>query len=57
MKSYEENGWMVTTPVYAGSSAEVQKANRCAHEWMEQTKPLGPHPGLEKCKHYVAVRA
>lgn len=59
LKTYTENDkWVVTTPLYVGSSQDVAKACGCIHEWFESApEVVGVRPALDKCKHCCATRA
>ena len=35
MREYEENGWIVTTPVYVGTKERLPKMTACAHKWVD----------------------
>lgn len=59
MKTYEENGWMVTTPIYAGSRADVAHAGACTHKaYVKLTRSVeqGTLVIHERCKWCVATR-
>jgi hypothetical protein len=54
----ENDKWVVTTPLYAGSTQEVAKACGCIHEWLEAApEVVGERPALDKCKNCCATRA
>jgi hypothetical protein len=60
VKFYKEDGWSVTTPIYVGSEAEVQKADSCSHlEYAEVVRDMskGTIFVQERCKTCVATRA
>lgn len=59
MKSHQENGWEVTTPLYMGSQSDVAKAQACAHkEYLETKRSVeqGTELVIEECCACVAVR-
>lgn len=59
MKTYQEGEWMVTTPIYAGSRADVAHASACAHKaYVELSRSVeqGTLMIHERCKWCVATR-
>jgi hypothetical protein len=60
MKSHQEGEWTVTTPVYVGSSAQVEEATKCPHEvFVEVMRTVinGTVLIQDKCSKCVATRA
>jgi len=58
MKSYTEGDWVVTTPVYVGSSDAVAKAVTCSHKWIQAAPgTLRENSVMDKCEYCIAVRA
>lgn len=60
MKQYEENGDILTTPVYVGSIEDVEKASKCEHKrWIQSEVKLSPKYAeaiMERCAGCVATR-
>jgi hypothetical protein len=59
MNFKEEGDWIVSTPVYIGSTDDVWKARSCPHsEYMTLVKKIDEGMLLvhEKCKDCVAAR-
>lgn len=59
MKITHENGWDVTSPIYVGSSRELEAASRCSHaEYREVLRASQDGFDLiqEQCKNCIAVR-
>lgn len=63
MRFEREGEWIVSTPIYVGSSADVAKATKCSNEYEESNRERkldGNRPieiVLERCKKCVATRA
>lgn len=59
MKSYRDGEWWVTTPFYAGSAADLERAMKCPHETWAQDQPslqAGHVVIAERCEDCVATR-
>jgi hypothetical protein len=59
MKSYQENGWEVTTPIYMGSQFDVAKAQACAHKEYREIRRSVEHGAelvQEECTACIAIR-
>lgn len=57
----DAEGWTYTTPIFAGTTAAVQKAATCKHEYSDQ--PLSRtiinenEMVMQGCKHCCSMRA
>jgi hypothetical protein len=59
MRSYQDGQWLVTTPIYIGSTYEVEKAAACAHKGFEETLRTEREGRLlvaERCRECIATR-
>lgn len=58
MKTSLEGDWFVTTPVYIGMAADMEKAQTCSHQYVEGAKKVeqGHLMIHERCTLCVASR-
>lgn len=57
MKAYEENGRMVTTPMFAGTAAAVALMQTCAHDWQTVDTDSERKLDFQRCTKCGATRA
>jgi hypothetical protein len=59
VKSHREGEWFVTTPVYIGLAADLEKAKGCSHQYVQGAKKVeqGHLMIHESCALCVASRA
>lgn len=59
MRSYQDGEWLVTTPIYIGSTSQVAKAAACSHKTFVETLRTEREGRLlveERCGECIATR-